>query len=195
MTRVIWFLRHGETDWNAEGRLQGSRDIPLNDVGRVQAEEAAAILARHAGPIDNLRFVSSPQSRAIETMELARLRLGLHARGYRIEPRLAELRFGQWEGATWEELRRNWPDEVRARQRDLWRFVPPDGESYAVLAERVAAALADIEGNAVVVAHGGTCRAMMHVLGGKSRDDAPHADIAQGAVYRFSHGEVRLLRG
>ncbi|MFL6825821.1 MAG: phosphoglycerate mutase family protein, partial [Bradyrhizobium sp.] len=73
---TIYYIRHGETDWNAEGKLQGTRDIPLNDLGRKQAAQAGAILAtlfeRDERDEASLRFVASPLGRARSTMELVR---------------------------------------------------------------------------------------------------------------------------
>ena len=69
---TIYFIRHGETDWNAEARLQGQRDVPLNDLGRVQAEEAGRRLRELVGRPEDLDYVASPLGRARETMERLR---------------------------------------------------------------------------------------------------------------------------
>src|SRR3954467_9617257 len=90
---TIYFVRHGETDWNVEGRLQGQRDIPLNDLGRVQAEEAGRRLKALVGRVEDLDYVASPMSRTRETMELMRATLGLHPTAYRLDERLVELTF------------------------------------------------------------------------------------------------------
>ncbi len=100
---VLVFIRHGETDWNVEGRLQGRRDIPLNDTGRWQARRnGTAIMAAmpEAGGFD---FVASPLSRSRETMEILRAAMGLPPQGYATDDRLKELTFGAWEGFTGEE--------------------------------------------------------------------------------------------
>jgi len=138
MTPLLYYIRHGETDWNAESRLQGQRDIPINANGRAQARQCGEILsdliAREDGDFD---FVSSPIARARETMEIARTALGLDPRAYRVDERLKEISFGEWEGFTLDELRRASPAAIAARERDKWTFTPPTAESYATMSVRM----------------------------------------------------------
>src|ERR1700690_2770649 len=98
---VIYYIRHGETEWNAEGRLQGAQDIPLNDLGRRQAATAGLILAdlfaRDRRSETSLEFVASPLVRARSTMELVRDTLGLPPDQYQVDDRLREIGYGQWE--------------------------------------------------------------------------------------------------
>ena len=191
---VLYFLRHGETDWNAEGRLQGDQDIPLNALGRRQATACGEILrdllARDGRAPATLPYVASPLIRASETMELMRAALGLPAAGYRTDPRLREVAFGQWEGVTMRELRRTVPAAVAARERDKWNFIPPEGESYAQMALRMAEWRASLQGDTVAVAHGGTARALLVLFGASTPAEAPQVDIGQGVVYRFTTSGV-----
>lgn len=190
-------IRHGETDWNRDGRLQGQRDVPLNAVGRDQASAVGRSLKRALDDrgLDptQLRFVASPLGRARETMELLRQAAGLDPSVYRLEDRLAELSFGSWEGLTWSELKRTATDSVRARRHDKWAFVPPGGESYAQLAARVRPWLDTVQPFDIVVAHGGVARALMRLIGGASATDAPNADIWQGRILQFEAGRCRWL--
>ena len=105
---VLYYVRHGETDWNAERRLQGQHDIPLNARGRTQAAQSGEILldlfARDKRIAGDLDYVASPLGRARETMELMRAKLGLVPGEYRTDPRLLEMSFGRWEGFTFAEL-------------------------------------------------------------------------------------------
>ena len=193
-TPILYFLRHGETDWNVEGRLQGEQDIPLNALGRRQATDCGRILrdllARDGHAPAALPYVASPLIRARETMELARAALGLPVTGYGTDPRLREVGFGQWEGFTWRELRRTVPAAVAARERDKWRFIPPGGESYAQMAQRMGEWRAGLAGDTVAVAHGGTARALLVLFGAATPDEAPQVDIGQGVVYRFTTAGV-----
>lgn len=190
MTEFL-FIRHGETDWNAEGRLQGQKDIPLNDLGRVQAEEAGIALSElHPHPED-LAWWSSPLARTRETIERARRALGLHPPCYRQDDRLKELTFGRWEGLTWKEVRRADPAGARAREADKWAFGPPEGESYADLLARVRPFLAELDRESVVVSHGGVARALLVELAGLSRGEAAVTDIWQGRVLVFEGGRAR----
>ena len=189
----LYFVRHGETDWNAEGRLQGQRDIPLNDLGRVQAEECGRLLADlHERPED-LAFFASPLSRTAETMEILRATLGLHPASYHREDRLKELAFGQWEGMTWEEVQRRDPAGARRREQDKWFGQPPEGESYEMLAERLAPFLPMVTRHAVVVSHGGVGRTLMAMIGGLPKRQAATTYVRQGVVYVFEKGGFRLV--
>ena len=186
---TLYFVRHGETDWNVEARLQGQRDVPLNDFGRVQAEEAAQRLRGLVARYEDLDYVASPLTRTRETMERLRQALGLHPGFYRVDDRLKELSFGAWEGLTWKEVRAREPQGAAGRQRDKWHYLPPGGESYAMLAERVAPAIAELERDTVVVSHGGVARALLALLGHASHGEAPIVDIWQGKILVFSDGQ------
>jgi probable phosphoglycerate mutase len=185
----LYFIRHGETDWNAEARLQGQQDIPLNARGRVQAARCGEImreqLAREARQADEFVFISSPLGRARDTMEATRTALGLSAAGYRTDARLIELSFGDWEGCTYADLRKK-PGGGRAlaeRERDKWNFVPPGGESYAQLLVRIAAWYASVTEDVIVVSHGGVARTLFVHLGLLAPAVAPIHDVDQGVVY------------
>ena len=154
------FVRHGETDWNIEGRLQGQRDIPLNDRGRGQARRNGEALAGSFLQVTDFDFVSSPLGRARETMEIVRAALGLDPADYRLDDRLKEVAFGEWEGFTGEELNARDPHIVAEREADKWRFVPPGGESYELLCERVGGWAASLERPTLAVAHGGVGRVL-----------------------------------
>lgn len=192
MTRRIFLVRHGETDWNLAGRLQGSHDIPLNDLGREQAADTARVVDRLSGGAASLDFVASPLSRASQTMAILRAELGLQPDGFRRDPRLREIGFGRWEGSTWPELRRRDPVSLAARDADPWNYAPPGGESYAALSARVLAAIGELAGDSVVVTHGGVVRAMLHAFAGMPASDAVELPVRQGAVYLIENGGFEL---
>jgi probable phosphoglycerate mutase len=175
-------VRHGETDWNREGRLQGGQDIELNALGRTQAAEAAGRLAALAPDLAAVDFLSSPMHRARETMAIMRAKLGLVPDDYAIDERLRELTFGSWEGFTWREMRKAQPEQSRARMRDKWGFVPPSGESYAMLAERIRPVLAGLERETVLVSHGGVARAVLALCAGVAPQKAALVEIWQGKI-------------
>jgi len=190
MSRTVYYLRHGETDWNVEGRLQGRYDVPLNARGRAQAVHCGDILrdlfARDRLEAAALDFVCSPLGRARETMELARAALGLSPQGYRIDERLTEISFGEWEGYTLAELRNRDPQRVATREHDKWRFIAPGGESYEAVSHRMRDWYVSLERDVVVTAHGGTARGLMAYLGLAKPAAAPLVDVAQGVVYVFN---------
>jgi probable phosphoglycerate mutase len=189
---TLYFLRHGETDWNAEGRLQGRRDVPLNALGRDQSARAGATLkkllsARGLDPLA-LPYHCSPLIRTRETMEIARAAMGLSREGASFDDRLVEFTFGAWEGLTWPEVVERDPQLAHMRGADKWNFTPPGGESYAELSQRLEPWLAEQDGPSVVVSHGGVARALMAQIGHLSTERAPTADIWQGRVLVFSAG-------
>jgi broad specificity phosphatase PhoE len=194
MAPLFYFVRHGETDWNAERRLQGQLDIPLNERGRLQSGQCGAILGAllSAGgrtPAD-FAFISSPLRRARETMEIMRAGLALPRDGFATDPRLAELSFGRWEGLTYKEVRALDRSVLAMRERDKWNFAPPDGESYAQLLVRVRAWRASMTSDVIVTAHGGVARVLMVLFGAREREEATQGDVVQGVVYQYAPGTM-----
>lgn len=150
---MFFVLRHGQTDWNAQLRLQGSTDIPLNETGREQARTAAQFLAAQG----ITRIVASPLSRAYETAEIVAQSLGLPVQ---TDPRLIERNFGLFEGMT--------IDEVETHRRDMREHMNPerdiDGKHYPHSAERLSAVIDRV--NAAVEDHRGHTPAPLFVCHG-----------------------------
>jgi broad specificity phosphatase PhoE len=190
---ILYLIRHGQTDWNAEARLQGQRDIPLNAFGRVQPEEAARRLQSVCRDLGGLDYVASPLWRSRETMERVRETLGLDPAAFRVDGRLKEISFGSWEGLTWRELRDRDAPSAAARQRDKWNYVPPGGESYRMLADRVEPAIKEISRDTVIVSHGGVARVVLARLCAVSEREAPVLDILQGRVLVVERGRYRWV--
>ena len=188
MRPVLYFIRHGETDWNFDGRLQGQSDTSLNAVGREQAAGVGDRLRDAGLRPEALPWLVSPLERATCTAELARKRLGLDPLDYGRDDRLKELSFGLWEGFTWRELRQREPAAFAQRAACKWLFQPPGGESYAMATERVTAWLASLHRASIVVSHGGIARVLMVLLGGATREKAVDADIWQGRLLVFEGG-------
>ena len=186
---TVYYIRHGETAWNAEGRFQGSQDIPLNDLGRRQAADAGGILtdllARDGQSESALTFVASPLGRARSTMELVRGVLKLPAGNYAVDDRLREIGYGRWEGSTLAQMQASDPEIFAARLNDKWTVSPPDGESYVSIQARISGWYNQLTTDTVAVAHGGTARALMVALGIETPDSAADLTIEQGAVYVF----------
>jgi broad specificity phosphatase PhoE len=189
---TIYYIRHGETEWNADGRLQGTQDIPLNDLGRKQAADAGSILAdlfaRDGRSEQPLAFVASPLGRARSTMELVRGALELPPADYSIDDRLREIGYGDWEGSTLRQMQASDPEVFAKRQADKWTVPPPGGESYAAVQIRMRDWYDSLLVDTVAVAHGGTARALMVALGIETSASAADLTIEQGAVYVFGDG-------
>ena len=159
----FWFLRHGETDWNAQGLSQGTTDIPLNAVGQGQARRAAATFA--AG-IQVTTIVASPLVRARVTAEAVAAALQLPLS---IDPGLREVEFGEQEG----EPMGDWYDDWVAGH-----YTPKGAESFAQLYERAVAAVnraTVLPGPVLVVAHGALFRALRLAFGHKPNVRTPNA--------------------
>ena len=176
MTSRLLLVRHGESTWNAEHRLQGQADPPLSPLGR---EQTAALLPF----LDEIpaRRLSSDLTRAVQTAEL----LGLG--GAPTDQRWREIDIGDWAGHTLDELD---PADVAAWQRG--ELPPPNAETFAELQARVAAAVDELRGEAViVVTHGGCVRAATaHLTGADPRRLAPPANASLTVI---EHGErIRL---
>jgi broad specificity phosphatase PhoE len=189
---TIYYIRHGETAWNAEGRFQGSKDVPLNDLGRTQAVAAgeilAGLLARDGREAASLPYVASPLGRARLTMELARGALKLPAADYSVDDRLREIGYGHWEGLTLPEMELHDATTFASRNLDNWGVAAPSGESYASVTLRMREWSDSLLTDTVAVAHGGTMRALMVALGVATPLEAAETPIGQGVVYVFRDG-------
>jgi broad specificity phosphatase PhoE len=180
VTVQLHLIRHGQTDWNIEGRFQGQADPPLNASGLAQAEALAAAL----GPGLHQALYTSDLTRARQTAAALAARTGLAAR---LEPRLREVHHGQWDGLLLAEIVGRYPDDWAARARLPETARPPGGETVREVAARVSAALDDIArqhpaGSVLVVSHGlalatALCRAQGLPLGQAHDRIPPHATL------------------
>jgi broad specificity phosphatase PhoE len=186
-------VRHGQTSYNFENRLQGQRDVPLDGAGREQARAVGRYLRHSMGAEvvrmnEASRFWASPLARTRETMELARVAMDLAPQPYRLDPRLKELTFGAWEGLTWSEVWARDPAGAKAREENKWSFAPPGGESYAMLVDRVAPWLEELDGETMLVAHGGVARVFFALIAGMPTTEAASAPVWQGRALIFDKG-------
>ena len=154
----LYMLRHGETAWNTERRMQGSKNSDLTARGRVQALAMGRTLKRELerepGPTI---FLRSPLGRTRETSEIIGQELGLSASDWREDVRLAELSYGSWEGFSWAEIEIDHPTALADWRADPHGYCPPGGETHAALRLRCEAMLAEIAASntrTVVVSHG-----------------------------------------
>jgi alpha-ribazole phosphatase len=163
MTTLL-LVRHGETDWNRDGRWQGHANTPLNERGREQARALAAEL--DGEPI--AAVYASDLDRAQQTAEVIAASRGLDVR---TDPRLREIHFGGWEGLTTAEIEVRYPDQVARWRADDGSNAFAGGETYAQMGERVVRALSEIAAahpaeTVVVILHGGPMRGVLaHAAG------------------------------
>ena len=192
----IYLIRHGQTDWNAEGRFQGQHDIPLNDIGRRQADANGHLLQSLIGArAGDYAFVASPMHRTRETMEIVRRAMGLAPEAYTTNAALIELSFGDWEGHTLAELRNLSPEAVARRDADKWNFIPPGekAESYEILSWRVSGWLQSVTGPTVCVTHGGVIRSILKLCAASGAIEASEADIRQDRILSLADGALTWI--
>lgn len=194
---MIYLLRHGETAWNCEGRLQGHGDSPLTERGLAQAVAMGGALRRAIDAAELARYtlVSSPQGRALATARCVAAVTGHDPAGIVQEPRLMECGFGKWEGEIYNDIEDLYPDEWRAREADHWGYVPPGGESYAMVAERIAAWLAEQSEDArlIVISHGLAGRILRSLYSGAPRQAVFTMAEPQDALFCLSGGALTSL--
>jgi len=133
----LYLIRHGQTDWNIEGRWQGHADVPLNDRGRAQAENIARSLAN----VGLVAIYSSDLVRAHETAKALARTTGLPIH---LDARLREIHQGEWQGLLVSEIQQRYGEAFHARHANPLTVAPPGGETVLQVKERVIAALEDI---------------------------------------------------
>ncbi len=192
-TRIV-LIRHGETDWNTQTRIQGHTDIPLNRRGRWQAQQVGAALAD-----EGLAAVySSDLKRAHATAQAVALAAGLSVQ---ISTGLRERAFGSFEGQTFAEIEVQWPDAAQRWRRRDPSFGPPGGETLLGFYERCVQTVHDLasrhEGQAVaMVAHGGVLDCLYRAATGQTLDAPRTWAMANAGINRLLRaGEVLTLVG
>jgi len=197
MADLVWpelyFVRHGETNWNAEGRYQGSKDIPLNDRGRGQAALNAHLLKElldraERTPADFNWYVS-PLGRTRETMDLVRKGAGAPLPNVTVDPRLIEISFGVYEGRLHADLAAGEMAIAGERDASFWHFRPAEGESYEDVAKRVLDFGASLTGPSIIVSHGGILRVLRHLIEGFPHERAVNWFPPQDSVVHFIDGK------
>jgi broad specificity phosphatase PhoE len=195
MYPLVYFVRHGQTDWNVEGRLQGQADTDINQRGREQADRNGRVLAGLIDRPEAFDFVASPMRRTRETMQRVKAAMGLDPDDYTTEARLIEVHFGAWQGLTFAELEASEPGSTKARRRDKWNFRPPgpSGESYVMLETRVAPWLEGLTRPTVCVTHGGVMRVVFRIVEKVPEREAARLNIPQDRVLRLQDGNLDWL--
>lgn len=195
MPPLCYFVRHGQTGWNAELRLQGQADTDMTELGRGQAMRNGRRLAELVGNPGEFDFVASPLKRTRETMELVRTEMGLPPRGYRVDARLMEVHFGDWQGFTHAELEERQPGSTAARFQDKWGFVAPGsgGESYQMLLDRVRPWYAALDRQTICVTHGGVLRILFRLVEELPVADVAFMEIPQDRVLRLEGSRLEWL--
>ncbi|MBO5057528.1 MAG: histidine phosphatase family protein [Lachnospiraceae bacterium] len=185
MLMAIYLARHGETDWNLKGLIQGHTDIPLNETGKQQAYELAAAIKDKGISIN--RIYSSDMKRARETAEIVAKELLVEAQALK---GIQEVNLGRWEGHTWKQVRELFPDEYRVWYENRRYEVPPEGESYEQVLQRVVPVLSGIalkeDENVLVVVHSAVIMSLLSYV-----YDKPFEEMSRN--FRTKNGEITEL--
>jgi probable phosphoglycerate mutase len=190
---TIYFIRHGETDWNAEARYQGQHDIPLNDKGKAQARRNGEALKAALPDPTAFHYVSSPLIRTRETMAIVRDALGLSMDGVAFDDRLREMSYGHWEGQLAADLPTTDPEGVAARAADWWAWRPRGGESYEDLSIRIRSWLDTVDRDTIVASHGGVSRALRGLVVPVDRSEVPTLAVPQDRIIVLRRGSAEWL--
>jgi broad specificity phosphatase PhoE len=188
----IVLVRHGRTEYNREGRWQGSgSDVPLDDAGRAEAARVAeSLVERFDGQL--AAVYTSDLERARETARIVAARLGLQALD---EPALRELSHGRWEGLTHAEVENRWPHEHAAYQADPYHVRRGGGDSYEDLEARLWPALERLaerhHGERIVaVSHGGPIRLALSGIVERPLTDRDALGVVNGAWFEVSRSSA-----
>ena len=182
----IVFVRHGETDWNARGLIQGSIDTDLNERGHAQARAVAELIAFRKSEWLDYQVIVSPQRRARQTAGYIIDALGKSIDG--VEGRVRELGFGVWEGKPFWELKASPVYPAHPEERFYWR--PEGGESYEDGVARVNEWRSVLTRPTLVISHGAVGRCLMGAVAGLGPRQIVELRTPQGAYCRLQNGQI-----
>lgn len=187
----IIFVRHGETDWNKNGLIQGSIDTDLNETGHGQAKFVAALLAKQDIEWADYKIVVSPQRRAQQTAEY--ILNALNRDMDTIDPRVRELGFGIWEGKPFWALKASPVYPADSESRFFWR--PELGESYEDGVARVNDWRSGLTQPTLVISHGAVGRCLMGAVAGLGPRDLVNLPTPQGKFCNLKNGCIEWFDG
>ena len=186
---MIYLVRHGQTAFNRERRIQGHVDSPLTELGVRQAMAVGGLLRDLIPDLDGWRLISSPLGRAHATAELIAARLG--GLPIELDDRLKEMSWGPHDGRLRADLEAENPETFG---KTGWAFDAGSGESYEAVAARIGDWLADLppepERRIIAVSHGISGRVLRGLYANLDRDASAQQDVPQDALYLLQHGGV-----
>jgi probable phosphoglycerate mutase len=189
----LYLARHGETEWNRAGRLQGRDDSPLTQVG----VEHAVRLGAFARALRVRRILTSPLGRALATARIVVARIAADqsrtpppGEGILVRDELAEIDFGRCSGLTLDAAYRAFPGLQEARALDRWNHPWPGGESYAQAVRRLGPLPAELTDSAdvLLIAHQSVNRALLHILLGLPVEEVLASEQPSDCVVRVDRG-------
>ena len=192
---MIYLVRHGRTEFNAEGRFQGHCDSALTPLGVAQAQRYGELLSRLIPDPANWSLVASPLGRAVATAEIIAGALGI-ATDFPRDPRLAEIGMGSWDGLTDFEIDLASPGARDGSTRYDFFFRAPDGEGYEAFAARLRSWLDEALASPrpiIAVSHGVAGRVLRGLYAGLDPAEALKLPAPQDAIFRLAEGRVERI--
>ena len=192
---MIYLVRHGRTTFNAEGRFQGGLDSPLTPLGQDQAARVGRLLKSLIGSPHGWLIQASPLGRTVHTAQIICDQIGDGA-DFTLEPRLAELRMGEWDGLTDEEIESASPGLRDGTTRYNFFFRAPGGETYDALAARLGDWLAEAARDPrprIAISHGVAGRVLRGLYLGLDKAEALRLEAPQDAVFRLADGQIERI--
>jgi broad specificity phosphatase PhoE len=183
----LYILRHGQTEWNVQGRLQGWLESDLTELGRQQAEKQREIMA--SVDLAGFEIWSSPMRR---TQDTARIVLG-QGHEIHLDDRLKEIFIGDLQGLTLAEIAIIHPEMLQDRMPFEWNFHSPNGEDYQAFSGRLQTWLKERNAPNVVVTHGVASRVLRGLVLGLDIAGMQALPDQQGVVYHIQNGVHRVL--
>lgn len=185
----LFLMRHGETLWNTERRLQGHKDSKLTSKGRKQAHRNAVQLRNIVEGVP--RFIASPLGRCRETAEIVAHAIDFDIAKIEYDKRVMEISFGQWEGQRKTDIEINDSVAFQARLANRWDVPAPGGESYSMVAQRLRSWLRDVEGHTLIlVSHGCAGRILRGIYSNLEKEKIYSLDEPHDAIYQLENNTV-----
>ncbi len=195
MSQTIYLLRHGETEYNTQGRYQGELDSPLTEVGIHQVQQNALMLKSLIGDPNDWKIVSSPLGRALQSTEVICKTIGYDFKNVEKENRLTEVAVGQWAGLTTKEIESSWPNLFNNTDMYSWYFNAPNGETYDSVVSRLSTWLKEIQHvpKVIVISHGLTGRILRGVFADLKKEDALKLEVSQDVFFKLSNKTITRI--
>jgi len=193
--QTIYLVRHGETEWNRAGRMQGWLDSPLTALGEDQARQVGLLLRELITDIDGCALVVSPLGRTMQTAAIIAEAMDIDRARFNADPLVREICWGDWQGLYQSEIAAADPDRWRRFQANRWTDTPPAGESYAEMTGRARQWLNSVADHPTIllVSHGGFGRTLRGHYLGLGPDETLALPEPQDAVFRLCQGVVSQL--
>lgn len=195
LNQTLYLLRHGETEYNTQGRYQGELDSPLTEVGIHQVQQNALMLKSLIGDPNEWKIVSSPLGRAMQSTEIICETIGFDLKNVEKDDRLTEVAVGQWAGLTTKEIESSWPNLFHNTDLYNWYFNAPQGEAYDSVVRRLSAWLEDIQHipKVIAISHGLTGRILRGVYADLKKEDALKLEVSQDVFFKLTNKTITRI--